>query len=59
MSPDQIVDALVTVVTAAIGYGALRTEIRALRADLRQHKADQQRQHDEHRSRLAALERVA
>lgn len=59
MSPDQILDAITTVITAAVGYGALRHEIRALRSDFRALEATKRKEHDEFRERLTALERAA
>lgn len=43
MSPDQITDALLTVLTAAIGYGAVRGEVRALRLEIQKHKEETDR----------------
>lgn len=59
MSPEHIIDALTTIVTAAIGYGAIRHELRAIRHDLLELKKAKQREHDEFRERLKKLEHAA
>lgn len=59
MIDPEIFDAITTIVTALIGYGALRHEIRAMRADLVAMRTAKERDHEEFRERLKRLEQAA